>query len=507
MQRDGSPVGSAAPFEIFRPRRKRDWNALLDRLGGSSQLDRCLDVARRAGARTAIVEHRYVDADYRSEYSTYWSMKFHHVDGFARRVHFFGDDIADDAVHAIPDTADYIGYIVIRPLDEGVVGRTMLRPPNDLLKKNPVLADCTDSVSVFGTPFSVRGVPFCTQDAEYLRCAHVAAWMCHYSAHLRGLIGRQLTTELAAYAPAEVSDGRRLPSDGLNDQQIQAVFTRAGLPAIRYTIADIPTVIGVDQHPRVDPTTGRARPRTKAEQDRATITTICRYLRSGFPVLVSTERHVFALVGYTERSPGGHRHINFIAADDQVGPYELINPRLTNPKLGAWQAITIPLLPRVLLAGESAETDAATTLTTLRHLALDDLPIPGDWATIARGLDSGRYRLQTLLLLARDYKRNLPLQGRANETVERLRLAQQSRWIWIVEAHDEKQRLAGEPSVLAEFIYDYTSSDRPAPHRLAVSHQGSLTTFDPDTREPRRFSPLQEGPWVSHLRLHAASRP
>ena len=211
--------------------------------------------------------------------------------------------------------------------------------------------------------------------------------------------------------------------------------------------------------------------------------------------------------GLTERSPGGHHHIDFIAADDQVGPYEIINPRLADAKRGAWQSITIPLLPRVLLAGESAETDAATTLTTLRRLDPNDVPIPGDWAALARGLDSGRYRLQTLLLLARDYKRNLPLQGRADETVERLRLAQLSRWLWIVEAHDEKRRLAGEPSVLAEFIYDYTSSDRPAPHRLAVTHQGSLTTFDPDTSEPHRFSPLPEGPWISHLHLQAARRP
>lgn len=486
------------PFELFRPRRQRDWNALLDHLGGSSQLAHCLDIAKRAGARTAIVEHRYVDADYRSEYSAYWSLKFHHVDMFARRIHFFGDEIADDAVHAIPENADYIGYIVVRPLDEGVVGRTMLRPPNDLLAKNPVLADCTDTVSVFGTPFNIRGVPFATQDAEYLRCAHIAAWMCHYSAHRRGLIGRQLTTELAAYAPAEVSDGRRLPSDGLNDQQLQAVFTRAGLPAIRYAISDIPTVVGVDQQPRVAAAGGRARSRTKGEQDRATITTVCRYIRSGFPVLVSTEKHVFVLVGYIERSPGGHRHIDFIAADDQVGPYEIVNPRLADRKRGGWQAITIPLLPRVLLAGESAETDAAATLTTLRRLDANDVPIPGDWAAIARGLDSGRYRLQTLLLLASDYKRNLPLQGRAAETVERLRLAQLSRWLWIVEAHDEKRRLAGQPSVLAEFVYDYTSSDRPAPRRLAVAHQGSLTTFNPDTNQPHRYSPLPEGPWRSH---------
>ena len=52
-----------------------DWDRLLARYSGRNDtaLRRCLDVARLGGATTCVVETRYVDLDYRSEYSAFYS--------------------------------------------------------------------------------------------------------------------------------------------------------------------------------------------------------------------------------------------------------------------------------------------------------------------------------------------------------------------------------------------------------------------------------------------------
>jgi hypothetical protein len=490
------------PYTLFHPRGKRDWNRLLDELGGSGQLAHCLEIARHAGTRTVLVEERYVDADYRSEFSAYWSNKFQHGDGFARRAHFFTELVHEDQVHAIPEDADYVGYIVLRPLPEGVVGRTILRLPNTLLTQNPTLAAATDIVSVFGTRLKVTGTPFCTQDAEYLRCAHVAAWICQYSAHLRGLTGRHLTADLVAYAPAELSLDRRLPSDGLNDEQMQAVLSRVGIPALTYAMDQLPTVLGVDQSTRSNRAIeGGRQPHARY---RAATAIICRYVRSGFPVLVNTERHIFAIVGYLEQPSNRRNPIRFLAADDQVGPYEIIDIGKTDPRRGEWQVIQIPLPAHVWLSGESAENDAYTTLSTLQPKQQDQ-PIPIEWSETAQSLAENKCRLQTTLLTARNYKRNLPQQHRPDDAVKRLRLAQLPRWVWVVEAHDETARLHGEPSVIAEIVYDYTSSTRPRPLRLAVSHQGALTIYPPDSDQVDRLLRLPPGRWISHDTLTRSS--
>jgi hypothetical protein len=391
---------------------------------------------------------------------------------------------------------------VLRPIDTGIVGRTMLRPPTELLELNPTLITSSDTVSVFGTPLTTTGAPFCTQDGEYLRCAHAAIWVCQQIARRKDLTGPQATADLVSYAPPELQQDRALPSLGLNDEQIQAIFTNIGIPALSYPVDAIPLVLGVDQPPERPLGPDSSLHRKKAERDKAVVTLCCRYLRSGFPVLIATEWHIFVIVGFFEYDPGGYRHIRFIACDDQVGPYEIVNPFRYDRKRGRWETIIVPLPPRAWLTGEGAENDAYDRLT-----AHSDLPL-SEWAEPGQGLETGHIQLHTQLLRGRNYKHALPQQSRAPEVVKALRLAHLSRYVWVVEAHDETKRRAGEPSVVAELIYDYTSSELPRPRCLAISYQGATTIFPPEGGTPRRI-PVdpKKGtppPWRPHDQLTAA---
>lgn len=441
-------------------------------------------VARAHRCRTVVEENRYVDPDYRSEYSAFWSQRFPTRPAFARRLHFFRRLIRDEQVSALdPGTAGYVGYSILKPIAPGRVGRTVLAPPPRLSRATLALA--TDRVSLFGTPLEVRGAPFLEQDGEYLRCAHAAAWMCHYSAALRGLAARSLTAQLVQLSPAAVWHERPLPSPGLTWNQLQAVFAATGQPALFYGLSAMPRVRGVQNPaPQFLPDGTLRHP---GLWDTRMFSVVCRYLNAGYPVLVATLDHAFVIVGWFR---DGTR-IRFIACDDQWGPYETITSPFTDRR-APWDAFMVPLPPKVYLSGEQAES---TAHLLIRAQALRP-GAPAIWQQIGSWLAAGDLSLRTFLRSNLDYKRIVREQSRGEAATRLLRLARLPHWIWVVEAQRRDERNAGRPAVVAEIIFDSTSSDR-KPGFNAISLPGIVNTFPPDGGAVG-VAPGPTLPWRSH---------
>jgi hypothetical protein len=159
--------------EVLHPATDAEWDEILTAYAGpDTPFARVIAVARESGCATVVVEHRYIDLDFRSEHSAFWSMRFNVPSPFARRLHFFSTRIEEDQLHDLPENGGYLGYAVLRPLRIGRVGRTVLAVPPRLA--DATLALITEKVSLFGNDLTVEGVPFCEQDGEYLRCAHAA---------------------------------------------------------------------------------------------------------------------------------------------------------------------------------------------------------------------------------------------------------------------------------------------------------------------------------------------
>ena len=68
------------------------------------------------GCATVVIENRYVDADYRSDFSAFWSLRFEPRTGFARRMHFFTKRVEEAELHALPEDHGYLGYVILRPV-------------------------------------------------------------------------------------------------------------------------------------------------------------------------------------------------------------------------------------------------------------------------------------------------------------------------------------------------------------------------------------------------------
>ncbi|HEX8753777.1 MAG TPA: hypothetical protein VF731_10215 [Solirubrobacterales bacterium] len=447
----------------YRPRSDAEWLDISAAYGAGpgSPLARVLGVAREGGCRTVVVENRYIDVDYRSEYSAFWSLKFDARSPFCHRLHFFTAELDDDALFRLPKAPGYLGYSVVRPVEYGRVGRTVLAPPPHL--GSATLTEVNDAVTLFGNLLKVRGVPFCEQDSEFLRCAQAAAWICHYTAARHGQVGRRSTAQIVELSPTMLSPERALPSQGMTLNQLQAVFGSLNQPAMFYGLSNMPRVPGVPdssppaEHPNAPP----------GLWDKRMLSVICRYLNSGFPVLIGAQDHAFVLVGWFRDEDG---RTVFVACDDQVGPYEVIADPFAHYK-APWDSIMIPLPPRVFLSGESAEGKAHSVFRSV----FEQTEELGD---MAERLMAEEIVLRTVLLEGAELKRRVETLTSSEEVLRLIRYARLPHWVWVVEAHD-KSLCATGPCVVATAIFDGTSYDRSPPVDI-LSVPGLVAVYPPD---------------------------
>ena len=429
-------------------------NSLLDRYGGSQPdvLASVLAHAYACGAQSAVLEYRYIDADYRNEHSRFYSTTFRRYPSVAHRLHFFAEKIppalASQDEPARFNNLSYLGYAVLRPLPGAPVGRTILVPQAGTRPHVTCLA--RDEVNLLGERLRVEGTPFISQDAQMSVCAHATLWMIAHYHHLAFGGPRLLPGDITAAVPDDV--GRGIPSIGLTLYQISVASSRLGYPALVY---------GLDPPPPGE----------------SPLRLACRYLNSGIPVIVGGAEHAFVLIGY-ERLKAGQpdERIRFIRHDDQAGIYINVDNYLLD-EYAPWEYLVIPLPQKVYMSGEDAEVIGEAYI----RQALDD-----NAARIGTDL---RDRLDCMhrelsfrstVLRSNEFKTGLETRQVPSKLAAVYRRMQMSRWIWVVELVDRELRRRNEPCVLAEAIIDATGQLRDM-HALSWRVPGIVGQWNPDT--------------------------
>ena len=423
-----------------------------------------------------LVEHGYVDKDYRSTFYNFYAKKGRVYRNDCVRLHFF-----DGSVNFDPTRTDfvctpsalqesYFGYIVLRPTLAGTLGRSVLSPRIRVGAKGSAI-QAQHRVHLLGYTLSVWGFPSMAQHRDIAVCAHVSCWaiLRHYSERFsqhREFLIHDITKLATPFDP-----GGLAPALGLNDFHAERIFQSAGcfpLIVVKKNGADAPNFYAQ----------------------------LLAYLESGFPLYVAMPGRTHAIVaaGYAWQDSGiqssaSNSHVwsqidTVLAIDDHHLPYDSVRLRASvsqdSPAYTAqdFKAFIVPLPEKIYYPANAMELYSKTILYKLLGSTLN---VPSEDVLLRR------YFITTISSLRRYARENLTSMG--DELVNLLMRLDTAQFIWVVEYVSQDQW--ARRHIAARAIVDATAS----PHDSVpvwLAHDEELAiVFDRSSAKPgARLLPL-----------------
>lgn len=537
-------------------------------------------------ANIAIAEDSYFDVDYRSEFAAIQESTFAASDPDTIRLHFFqgqrpapgmgihgfltyvercvaatrevialsqsssagGDTLLALSPECEPVTR-YKGYAILRT-SSPTIGRTMVHPDchdaslpaGDTLAKH-IRTSVAEEVTIFGVPMRAIGVPFMQQDGNLLRCAHVTAWMSHYTAVLRGYVPRRASAKFSSASGVSSSYGRAYPADGIPALEQIRILIEAGLPpdviqidrlmsprdlwwhdrpALHERLREASSPCRKKKHKRRKRKTGR---RCRCAEQKVTrvwfvenlVATVCRYLNSGLPVILNIDEHSRLICGYLRNldlSPTGEapsKEVSaFIFHNDEVGPYivqsidDLLD-EIDDDDTASFSVLT-PLPTGLWLSDLVAEIAAVQLLSSL---AMDYITYRSEW--VESGSDAlrdlfeavtelgqgQRYSLRTFAITASDFKPDYAARVDDPIASKVCGYAPMPKYIWVSEVHDRDLRDQGLPATVATVVFDGSAVSRDGVNRppdpLFVHVPGRVTAMNADSEGDAVWEVIGDG--------------
>ena len=431
-----------------------------------------------AAVKGVLVEHGYVDKDYRSTFYNFYAKKGRQYRTDCVRLHFFDPAVWYDKARTDIDSTDgrpqdhYFGYIVLRPTIVATLGRSVLSP-NIRLGARGRAIQSVHHVNLLGHQLTVWGFPSMAQHVDIAVCAHVSCWaiLRYYSQtfpQYREYLVHDITQLVDPFDP-----GGLVPSLGFDDQGAERVFRAAGC---------FPLLVV------------KGNPSSFYSQ-------LLAYLESGFPLYVGmdTEEHAIVMVGYSWRQPpalpsGASSHVwsqveTLLAVDDNLLPYNAVPLHSTG---------TLPAFPSYTTDSFDAFIVALPDKIYYPAAAIVDYSkqVEG-WLAGLRGpedepLQLRRYFITTISRLrehAREYHSQL-----GDTLVGLMMHLETAQFVWVVEYCSVAQWEAGR--VAARALVDATASPRdPVPIWLLHDEDIALV-FDRSSAEmnPTAISLARLGP-------------
>jgi hypothetical protein len=406
------------------------------------------------GARTIVIEKKYVSKAFLSDYSNYYSTSFKDYHRFGKRLHFFNEAIDQEKFHSEILNAKsgflqkhYLGYIVVKPLPESIIGATILKTYTDGDDKHRLYHAIREyEINLFGKDLTVESLAYQEQDTVVSACASMAIWNAfHKTAY---------TFQTALPSPSEITKlagnlyfntGRIFPNAGLDLTQIGKAIESVGLVSelrlaksdnhfakrfvYAYSKAGLPVLLFIEIFSLEKTADGEIKKTDTGETIKGN----------------SLGHHLITVVGYSEKdeepelkeeiSLKADRIERFYAHDDQIGPFARI--ALTNSTAletawtdgdktgkynlpGSIYAIIVPVYPKIRISFD--DVLKKTTLIDTVLYELDAFQFETEWDIYLS--DSNKYKSN--VLKSDEF---------SAEVKERIAFTHYPRYIWVAQAY------------------------------------------------------------------------
>ncbi len=204
-------------------------------------------------AKTIVVESPYTDGDFLDDYAAYYVRCLGKYKSRCVRLHFFKVPFRDNELRSAAKRRSarlnertlqkaYLGFIVVKPLPETVVGRTCLKTYPEG-KRRHYAATRRYDVHLLGFKLTVESLAFQEQDRVAAACATSAIWSVLQGTGV--LFQHEITSpvEITKKATEHVRDAtREFPNDGLYPEQMADAIRSAGLTPVLTGVAEADTL-------------------------------------------------------------------------------------------------------------------------------------------------------------------------------------------------------------------------------------------------------------------------
>lgn len=458
------------PWDVINVDDGDDWDNLIDICNGYLK-PREKDELReylRGDVRSVLVEHEYVDKDYRDTFYNYYSKKFANYPHKAIRLHFFSDTLVSSDLWEMGSFhEDYIGFVVVRPTRVTCLGRTVLDPRKlSRVHGNIPLAPC--EAHVFGSQMDIGAFPAIRQDSDVTICAHAACWsLFRYFSRKYGY------SEVHPYEitqmTSDVKRGRLVPSLwGISIHQVSEIFSEFGVYPEYFD-------------------------RDFCDSDGEFERILYTYIESGLPVVAGLPKHAVTLFGHVSdygKPVSANDYVysdtylkSLIGNDDNSLPYQQFpcesedltpSSHMVNDKrLDEIESFVVPLPEKMFLS--------AARLFPLVEKIVFDSPI--GFEHLNDCVDSDELVLRVFLASSRSFKKCA--RNRILPSVVRKGYLEQPmpKFIWVCELSTKEKYSEGQ--VFGEIIFDSTASDRDRFSFMVIHYPESLIINDRHAMEAK----------------------
>lgn len=486
-----------------------DWDVLKQDVYKSDSLAvrKTAEYLKAIGVKSALIEPRYTDKDYSSEFKSFYSTTFKRFTKECQRLHFFNVDVR--ATSEIQDWLEYsaglealrkhyVGFSVVTPLSHAPIGRTVIQPTFELPGAAiEISIRSTFRTNVVGQKFSVIGAPFIQQDGRIGACAQAAIWMACRHMHSRHDYGWHSIADITQHAltPTDYRINFQLPagSESLSFDAMVRACRAMGFQPLCY--------------------------QRKENDTRSLFDRVTWYLDSGLPVILGLASigHAVTAVGSVYKPTGArpkpgsyHRWDVFnrglVVHDDQGGPYQILpatakdslDPIFAEAPLmyrdGRTTALNVdddvrfvlvPLPQRVYCKPEVAEDlafDITLELCALAERFRDEgEAVNPDILAFWDEYQKGEAVFRTYLTSAAGYREHLAKINGCNGLKNNLMLLHLPHFIWVTEIGTLTSLSNPSPAsrrIFGHMVSDATGNPRDPEARLVSHMPGFLVVKD-----------------------------